>query len=601
MSDDLPTSFRSNAKEIGVELQCLPYGVNHEDEGVCLLVRMGPHRILLDCGIANITPLQTGLKKSIRAGSSHLPADLVLVSHAHPDHAKGLLALHQAFPTLPIYASDVTTQLLPLNWSEVDFKEIPRFCQALPWRSPVEFQDGLSAELFPAGHLPGAAAILLTYTTLHRSYTLLYTGDFFLSNSRLAEGLPLEELRGLEPDVLIIEGSYGTARHPHRRNQENQLAERINRAIASSCSILLPTPTLGLGQEILMLLRSHHNFTGRDLDIWVDGRVATGCDAYLELLPYLPPAVQNFARHQPLFWDERVRPRMRRLSHEQRPNVGHPCIVITDETADLSLYCQPNTGPWVILLPEKPGRLVNTERLFDAITMPVPPAESWLLNASPHTEAAPARISAHETDSPSILIPPSSIAIETYFLAQHSDGPGTTQLIHNLRPQHVIFVHGSPTYLADLTSLEELQNRYHLHSPSAGTLVELPIGETFLQPAAPETNYEGELNELGTVVTITLPDTIIDSPRWRHFADTGLVEARWQGEELVLRGLSQRELMNQSSDRQLPTDLECCGTCRFQRGQRCLNQASPLFGFKITPDGYCPAFERLNESPAGDS
>jgi hypothetical protein len=139
-----------------------------------------------------------------------------------------------------------------------------------------------------------------------------------------------------------------------------------------------------------------------------------------------------------------------------------------------------------------------------------------------------------------------------------------------------------------------------LHSPDAGTLVELPIGETFLQPAAPETNYEGELNELGTVVTVTLPDAIIADPRWRNFADTGLVEARWQGEELVLRGLSQRELLNQSSERLISSDLNCCGTCRFQRGQRCWNQASPLFGFKVTPEGYCPAFERLNEPPSAN-
>jgi len=56
----------------------------------------------------------------------------------------------------------------------------------------------------------------------------------------------------------------------------------------------------------------------------------------------------------------------------------------------------------------------------------------------------------------------------------------------------------------------------------------LPIGEIFLQPAAPETNYEGELNELGTVVTITLPDAITADLCWR-FADTGLVEARCKG------------------------------------------------------------------------
>jgi Cft2 family RNA processing exonuclease len=561
MSDRISPSSMS-VGEANSELECFPYGVKHGDEGVCLMVKMGPYRILLDCGLAEVSVLQSGLEQSSANGlpvASNLPVDLVLCSHAHPDHAKGLLSLHRAFPQLPIYASEATTRLLPLNWLDEGGK-IPQFCQALPWRSPVEFQDGLTAELYPAGHLPGAAAILLTYTTGRRTYTLFYTGDFFLSNSRLVEGLPLEELRGLEPDVLIIEGTYGTARHPHRRHQENQLAERINRAIASSYSVLLPTSTLGIGQEILMLLRSHHNFTGRNLDIWVDGSVAQGCDAYLELLPHFPTAVQNFAKHQSLFWDEKVRPRVRRLSPEQRGIIGQsPCIAIVDTLTDLSQYCQPNTGPWLVLLPENPGHPADLH------------ASSLVPHASPLVE------------------------VETYLLAQHSDGPGTTQLIHNLRPKHVIFVHGAPTYLADLASLEELRNRYHLHSPAVGTLVDLPIGDVFVQPAAPETNYEGELNELGTVVTITLPDAITADPRWRNFADTGLVEARWQGEDLVLRGLSPRELMNQNGDRLAWTDLSCCATCKFQRGQRCWNPESPLFGFKVTPDGYCPAYQRQEE------
>lgn len=544
--DNLWASSRLDAQEKANELDCLPYGVQHHDEGVCLLVRMGPHRILLDCGLEDTSSLPTFL------ANSAMPADLVLVSHAHPDHARGLLDLHRTFPLLPIYASEVTTKLLPLNWPGQDTKTIPQFCHALPLRSPVEIQDGLVVELFPAGHLPGAVVILLTYITKDRSYKLLYTGDYFLSNSRLVEGLRLEELRGLDLNVLIIEGTYGTSRHPHRRNQENQLAERINRALADGYSVLLPTPALGLGQELLMLLRSHHHFTGRNIDIWVDGAVATGCDAYLELLPHLPPSVQNFARHQPLFWDERVRPRVRRLQPEHRATVGKtPCIVLTDSTANFNQYCQRETGPWVILLPEKIDIKLNTE------------------------------YSAPTKD-------------ESYLLAQHSDGPGTTQLIHNLRPQHVIFVHGSPPYLADLTSLEELQNRYHIHSPSAGTVVELPIGETFLQPAPPETNYEGELTELGTVITVTLPDAITDDPRWQQFADTGLIEAHWQGEELVLRGLSARELQQPNSDRHIWSDIDCCGTCRHQRGQRCWNPASVLHNFKVNLEGYCPAFERLS-------
>ncbi|HLO85234.1 MAG TPA: MBL fold metallo-hydrolase [Nostocaceae cyanobacterium] len=550
MRDDLSVSSGLDVGEANHELECFPYGVQCEDEGLCLLVRMGPHRILLDCGLADISVLSR--EKLTARGRSLPPADLVLISHAHPDHARGLLALHQAFPRLPIYASEVTSKLLPLNWLDQDSEAIPSFCQALPLRSPIEVQAGLVVELFPAGHLPGAVATLLTYQTPQRNYKLLYTGDFFLSNSRLVEGLRLEELRGLDLDVLLIEGSYGTARHPHRRNQENQLAERIHRAIAENCSVLLPTPALGLGQELLMLLRSHHHFTGRDLDIWVDGAVAVGCDAYLELLPHLPPSVQNFARHQPLFWDERIRPRVRHLQPENLAQLGKsPCIVITDLTADLRKYLQPDAGAWLILYPEK---------------LDIPVNQNY---------SAP-------------------INLETYLLAQHSDGPGTTQLIHNLRPQHVVFVHGSPVYLADLTSLEELQNRYHLHSPQIGTLVELPIGDTFLQPAAPETNYEGELTELGTVVSITLPEAITADPRWRQFADTGLIEARWQGEELVLRGLTQRELLSQNSDRYTWTDIDCCGTCRYQRGQRCWNPAAPLYNFKVTLEGYCPAFERLS-------
>ncbi|MDX2231617.1 MAG: MBL fold metallo-hydrolase [Leptolyngbyaceae cyanobacterium bins.349] len=533
-----------------------------------MLLRVGPYRILLDCGLSDLSPILSTTRQGL------LPADLVLCSHAHADHARGLLDLHQAFPQLPIYASEVTTQLLPLNWASTHPEPVPFFCQALPLQTPVEFLDGLSAELYPAGHLPGATVILLTYTPptsspLHqRSYSVLYTGDFFLSNTRLVEGLPLDELRGLQPDVLIVEGSYGTARHPHRRQQENHLADRINRAIVEQQSILLPT-SLGLGQELLMLLRSHHFFTGRDINIWVDGMVATGCDAYLEILPHLPTSVQNFARHQALFWDERVRPRVRRLVPDYRPDVGAaPCIVLTDETTDLSQFYEADPRNWLVLLPQEPHRL-SADLVFSDLRRGSSPLPT----------------------------------VETYLLAQHCDGPGTTQLIHNLRPQHVVLIHGLPTYLSDLTGLDELHNRYHLHTPAPGSRVELPVGETFIQPAAPDTSYEGELTELDTMVTITLPNAIAADPRWRLLADTGLIEARWQGDELVLRGLPQRELLRQGGDRLLDwmdanSPLRnCCGNCRHYRGQRCWNPASPLFDFKVTPEGFCPVFESAQAPP----
>lgn len=523
------------------DLACLPYGVGHGDEGVCLLVKIGPYRVLLDCGLTDISPL---------IGTDGLPVcDLVICTHAHADHARGLLALHRTFPDLPIYASEVTNLLLPLNWLDTA-ADLLQFGQALPWRRTIEFQDGLTAELFPAGHLPGAAAILLTYKGFYQSYSIFYTGDFFLSNSRLVEGLHLDSVRNLRPDVLIVEGSYGTARHPHRRQQENTLMAQIDRAITEGRSIIFPVLTLGTAQELLILLRSHHLFTGRDIDIWVDDRIAAGCNSYLQLLPHFPPAVQNFARHQSLFWDERVRPHVRQITPETFVEIQQRPSIILSAEGDIDVYIQDNPFAWLVLIPSQPHDRLKS------------------------------------------LTPTNRIAVANYLLSQHSDGAGTAQLIHNIRPKHIVFVHGSPTYLADLTALEELQNRYHLHSPASGTLVSLPIGDTFIQPAPPaDPQYEGELTELESAIEITLPTAIASDPRWHNFADTGLVEARWQGEEIVISGISQRELLSRQQDLKIDAESECCGNCQHQRGSRCYNPRSPLNGFKVTPDGYCPAFE----------
>jgi Cft2 family RNA processing exonuclease len=534
-------------------ISLISYGTGQDDqEGVCLEVTLGSFRVLLDCGLSDLEPIVRGAS----------PPDIVVCSHAHRDHARGLLALHQRFPKLPIYVSEVTASLLPLNW--IDRPQKADFCLILPWHSPQQVLTNLTLELIPAGHLPGAAVVLLTFITPQRTYKLVYTGDFSLSNLQLVEGLSLESLRGLAPDVLIIEGSYGTVRHPHRRQQEKQLMQRIDRALSEGNSVLLPTPTLGLSQEILKLLRSHHQFTGRDVDIWVTDQIAQACDIYLDLMAQLPLSVQNFAKHQPLFWDERIYPRLRRFSSLAHPgdreNLGtRPCILLVETESDIARYLQWGQNPWLVMIPES---------LYEGQTSP-----DVELNLRSDVD----------------------VIVEVYLLAEHSDGRNTTQLIHNLKPQHVVFVHGSPSYLADLTSLEELQSRYQLHLPASGKRVALPLGDLFIQPSEPIPHpHEGELNELESAITLTLPYAITRDPRWSQFADTGLVEVRWQGEELIVRGISQRELINQQREnRSLLGDTDSCRQCHYYRQPRCWNPHSPLNGFKVTPEGYCPMFERV--------
>lgn len=542
----------TSLKETPEQLSCYTFGVENNTEGISLLLRLGKYRLLLDCGVNNISHQ---LKKE------NINVDLLFCSHAHQDHSRGLPNFIENFPQTPIVTSEVTAKLLHLNWLDKKDNFLNSSIKPLPWESPLKVKEDLTIELFPAGHLPGAAVILIKYITPLRTYKIVYTGDFCVSNLQLVEGLSLDKLRSLAPDVLIIEGTYGTSRHPHRRQQEKHLMERMINAIASEDNIILPVPTIGLGQEIIKLLRSHHQFTGKDIDIWIDGNLALACDQYLKLITYFPQNVQNFAQNQPLFWDDKIAPRLKRVKDDlNRDEIANSsCIVLTDDLTYLQKYCANEDKSWLILVSEH-SKIGNSQAFLDSVS---------------------------QLDN-------DNIKVETYLLADHSDGRNTTQLIHNLRPQHVIFVHGSPNYLADLTSLEELQNRYQLHCPLANTLVELPVGEKFIQPIVqPQNNYEGEVNETGAFVTITLPEAITRDSRWQNFADTGLIEARWQGEDLVLRGLSQKELLQQNnlSSRQL--NLESCSNCAYYTNQNCSNPKSPLYQFRVTPDGYCPVFESV--------
>lgn len=550
------------------ELSCLPYSVGYEDEGVCLSIRIGPYSILLDCGLKDITALREEA------------ADFVFCSHAHTDHIRGLLPLHRAFPHLPIFSSDVTARLLPINWpGQAD----ANFCRPLPWRTPVELAPGLSVRLWPAGHLPGAACFFITYKTPQRTYSVFYGGDCFLSNGRLVDGLPLAELRNLKPDVLIVEGSYGTERHPHRKQQENYLVERLGRALANHGRAVFPAPLLGLGQELLMLVRAHHHFTGQPLDVWVDPLVAMGCDAYLSCLPTLPATVQNFAQHQPLFWDERVLPRVRRLEPAIAPSElmagSDPALFIVHPATHPSTYCQDDLTDWTVFVPALEDIPLWQGQLFDLVE----PSSSqdysfdWL-------GAMQAAIATGKAE------------VEHYMLTNHSDGGGTTQLIHNLRPQHIIFVHGHPQQLSNLASLEDLQSRYQLHLPTAAQVIDLPLAEKFWQPAPPrDTLYEGEVNTGGDQITLTLPTSLESDPRWLQLADTGIVEASWQGDQLVIRGLNSQELMRVTPKDPMAS-AQTCYYCRHLRGQRCRNPESPLVGLQVTSDGSCPVFERSSRS-----
>ncbi|TAF57213.1 MAG: MBL fold metallo-hydrolase [Oscillatoriales cyanobacterium] len=522
-----------------MELECYPYAVGHANEGVCLWVKIGPYGVLLDCGLEDPHPVLVGMTEG-------RPINAIVCSHAHQDHARGLRSLQLALPNRPIYASEVTAKLLPLNWPGQQCPPQPR---TLAWQSPIEIAPNLWLELIPAGHLPGAAITQLTYTGAKR-LRLTYSGDILLSNSRMTSGLDLEALHGSRPDVAIIAGRYGTARYDRRRSQENQIAAQIERWFERQPTIVLPIPALGLAQELLAMFRAHHHFTGRDLDIWVDQSIAEVCDLYLEMVETFPSAVQNFARHQSLFWDDRIRPRVHRFEAiEPLLETPAPRLILVDATADLTPYLIPQLDP-VVLFPRQRPR-------------------------------------------PRTALPP-QIPHDTYHLSEHCDSAGIAQLVHNLRPQHLVFVNGPLNYLADLSNLNELYDRYQVHCPQAHRLLAFPLHlNAGSQAPLPVARYEGEVNEQRNQAMIVLPTEIQADLRWQKLADTGIVELRWQGEDLLIRGMLPSELLD-NKRQGISLEATCCANCVYCRGQQCRNPLSPLSDRRVSPEGYCPVFEAVD-------
>ncbi|MDX2270391.1 MAG: MBL fold metallo-hydrolase [Cyanobacteriota bacterium] len=507
-------------------MKLVPLGVEPR-EGCCYWLEMGSHRLLLDCGLRDPRPL---------LDLPH-PPDLVICSHAHPDHLRSLAAFHQHYPDVPIYGTRLTYRLAAGLGSTWDPNGVFPAMRCLAFNRATVVRPDLMLCFFRAGHLPGAATILLQDTATPSPQTFIYTGDCSLAATRFSEGLDLEALRHWQPDALLIEGTLGIERYPSRRHLENRLVERLATAVEEGSLVFLPVPALGLGQDLLYLLKTHHRFTQSKtrFTLWVDAAVGRGCDLYQELLTDFSQSIQNFAHYQPLFWEERVYPHV-------LPLPTTLCQLVEVVSGAGIVLCHAAAPPqvwhplWQALSSALPQRNGNHLRWLQ---MPEVVLETPL------------------TDWPAALLP--HIQQESCGWHSHLDGSALLQIIHTLRPQHVILCHGDPDALLDLAHLPELSTRYHIHCSQPYLPLDLPPSQ--LQPSEPShppIRYEGHLDEWTqptssgqsqtTLIQILLPGSLTQDPRWQHWSDTGIVEATWQGEQLVIRGLSARELLKPVKD-----------------------------------------------------
>ena len=165
------------------------------------------------------------------------PCAATWISHGHSDHARGCHGKVIGTPaTLRIYR-----MRLFLNQGDQEPEPLPLpFGESLDW-------NGARLTAYPAGHILGAAQLLIEY----RSERLVYTGDI-----KLRSPLCGEATRVIPCDRLIIESTFGLP--IYRLLGREQAIDRII-SFARACLSEGVSPAfigypLGRGQEIVYVL-----------------------------------------------------------------------------------------------------------------------------------------------------------------------------------------------------------------------------------------------------------------------------------------------------------------------------------------------------------
>ncbi|MBB4919156.1 MBL fold metallo-hydrolase [Streptosporangium saharense] len=255
------------------DLRVVPLGGGTGIGGSCLLVEAGGTRVLIDAGLVPGDP-------------SRPPADIgqaldgplhaVVVTHAHNDHCGYVPALTDRLPDLRIIATPETTQLMPAMWLDsvkimdqrrrladtwsVDTEplypreavaEASRRCEELAFGVPRRIGD-LTVELFPAGHILGAAGVVVRAGESR----VVITGDISGFRQESVDGYAVPESAHYA-DLLVMESTCCAENHREREGMVGELVRAVEGIYAQGGRVLIPAFALGRAQELALVMRSH--------------------------------------------------------------------------------------------------------------------------------------------------------------------------------------------------------------------------------------------------------------------------------------------------------------------------------------------------------
>ncbi len=324
-----------------------------------VLVETREARILLDYGVkpSEPEPLFPG----------HIPAkdlDAVVITHAHLDHS-GAVPLFMLNGRVKVYATEMTFKLCDIllrdflklsgyyvPYEVLEVEELIRRGIRVEYGETIRIKDA-EITFLDAGHIPGSLQVLI-----NADKTLLYTGDFSTTKTRLLQGTRFSPK---DVDVLVTESTYALMDHPKREELEKQFVNSVREVIDLGGRVLVPAFAVARSQEIMCVLEAY----GLRESISLDGMAVKVLNLFLNEKRFIDgyPLLYSAAKHV-----NKINDRRRRKRAAEKPGViispagmlkGGPAVFYAERVFD-----DPYSAIFLVSfqIPGTPGATLLEER-----------------------------------------------------------------------------------------------------------------------------------------------------------------------------------------------------------------------------------------------
>jgi metallo-beta-lactamase family protein len=254
-------------------------GATRTTTGSMYLFEINGRRLLLECGL-----FQGHREESIQRNCCFpfdpRQIDAVVLSHAHIDHAGNLPNLVKQGYAGKIHCTPATRDLCGIMlvdsahiqtddaafvskkrarqkmppveplYSIADAEKAVRQFAAADYGQPFEPVGGVTVTFRDAGHILGAAQVVLDIREGERKFRWLFSGDIGRGGDEiLRDPEPVENV-----DYLQIESTYGGREHAVRTDADATVCRLVSEALQKKGKVIIPSFSVGRTQQIVYVL-----------------------------------------------------------------------------------------------------------------------------------------------------------------------------------------------------------------------------------------------------------------------------------------------------------------------------------------------------------